>query len=93
MESKEKYRVEPLDVKVPEQVSLSSLEEEVIKTLEKLAKKWPKTLKLFSFSGSLCVVRDKTGEILTTIRGIPNGGGDPGSYTDEKTGREFLSLE
>lgn len=86
-------KIKPLDIKAPESVPLSSAEEEAIKTLEKLAKKWPKTLMLFSWSGSLVVVRQRGGEVLATIRGIPNDGGDPGSYVDEKTGREFLSLE
>lgn len=51
-------KIEPLDIKVPEQVKLSSAEEEAIKALEKLAKKWPKTLMLFSWSGSLVVLSD-----------------------------------
>jgi len=60
-------------------------EEKVIKSLKRLAKKWPKSLKLFSWSGTLCVM-DNTIEldnvrandlIFDTILGIPNDGGDP----------------
>lgn len=90
---KARHLVKPLNVKVPESIPLSSAEEEAIKALKKLAKKWPQTLMLFSFNRSLVVARGRSGEILDTIRGIPNDGGDPGSYTDEITGREFLSLE
>lgn len=85
--------IEPLNIKVPEEIPLSSAEEAAIKALEKLAKTWPKTLQLFSFAGSLVVIRQRNGEVLASIRGIPNDGGDPGSYIDETTGREFLSLE
>lgn len=88
-----KMQLEPLDVKVPKEVPLSSAEQDAIKALEKLAKKWPKTLMLFSWSGSLVVVRNRGGEVLASIRGIPNDGGDPGNYIDEESGREFLSLE
>lgn len=92
-EDREKYRIEPLDVKVPKSIPLSSAEQAAIKALEKLARTWPKTLMLFLSAGSLEVVRSRGGEILATIHGIPNDGGDPGSYVDEKTGREFINLE
>lgn len=51
--------------------------------------KWPDGISLFSFSGTLCVVDDRTCEILDTID-IPNDGGAAGvKYTDDK---EYLHL-
>ena len=64
-------------------------ERKAINALKRLAKKWPKSLWLFSASGSLCVMRtDENGEhahiagggadahyVLETID-IPNDGGD-----------------
>jgi hypothetical protein len=64
-------------------------EKRAIAALQRIAKKWPKSLWLFSASGSLCVMRtlqggehatERHGEIdpdyhLATID-IPNDGGD-----------------
>ncbi len=52
-----------------------------IRKMKRLAARWPQTLKLFSWSGSL-VVMDAAmppGEaaIFTGIPNIPNDGGDP----------------
>ena len=69
---------------------LTKRETDVIKDLKKLAKKWPKSLWLFSASGTLCVMKSgengeqvtaSSGEmdqdyIVDTILGIPNDGGD-----------------
>jgi hypothetical protein len=64
-------------------------EDQAIKALKRLAKRWPKSLWLFSASGSLCVMRTtKHGDPAATPRGgvdpdyivdtinIPNDGGD-----------------
>jgi len=64
-------------------------EEQAIKALKRLAKRWPKSLWLYSASGTLCVMRcDENGECVHTSRGgvdsdyivdyinIPNDGGD-----------------
>jgi hypothetical protein len=57
-----------------------------IRALARLARKWPPSLTLFSWSGSLFVVRsgsslldaeDPETLILAEIEGIPNDGGDP----------------
>ena len=68
---------------------LTSEERNAIAALERLAKRWPPSLMLFSLSGVLCVVRphhEHPGDdgiyipdeaIITTIDGIPNDGGDP----------------
>lgn len=68
-------------------------ERKAIKSLERLSKKWPKSLTLFSWSGTLVVfrtddVRNQVGETgeagyslndvpSVSIYGIPNDGGDP----------------
>lgn len=57
-------------------------ERRAVADLRKLAARWPKTLMLFSWSGDLCVLkpaRERTmGQAkVTSINGIPNGGGDP----------------
>lgn len=62
-------------------------EEKLIDSLKRLAKKWEKygsDLMLFSFAGSLCVVKESEVDddrhispaIVTTIYGITNDGGD-----------------
>jgi hypothetical protein len=56
---------------------LSKQERNAIAALKQLAEKWPDTLILFSWSGSLCVVSRDDGEVIAEIHGIPNGGGDP----------------
>jgi hypothetical protein len=67
-------------------VRITAKEKEAIADLQRLAKKWPKTLKLFSWSGNLTVVKPGNGRtfgqaVLTHID-IPNDGGDP-DMTDE----------
>ena len=60
---------------------MTALEAKAVAELQKLAKKWPQTLRLFSWSGSLCVmdraVPPGNNAVLANIRGIPNDGGDP----------------
>lgn len=60
---------------------LTPREAKAIAGLKRLAKTWPQTLKLFSWSGAL-VVMDADMEpgdaaSLDSIHGIPNDGGDP----------------
>jgi hypothetical protein len=60
---------------------LTKEEASAIRSLERLAKKWPQTLHLFSWSGSLVVMDaamvPSEDAVFTTIMGIPNDGGDP----------------
>jgi len=60
---------------------LTPEEERAIASLERIAKRWPQTLKLFSWSGSLYVmdaaVQPGADAILASICNIPNDGGDP----------------
>lgn len=63
----------------------SEPEKQAIRRLERLAKSWPSTLTLLSWSGSLIVLRTedvRSGRSLQdapshTVLGIPNDGGDP----------------
>ncbi len=70
---------------------LTREEANAIRALERLASRWPASLKLVSWSGSLHIVRadvdylnhdrpgyvDPNDAVITTIEGIPNDGGDP----------------
>lgn len=67
---------------------LTDEEARAIASLQRLARRWPKSLTLFSWSGSLVVFhsadmgavtdRDRGNDlILADIDGIPNDGGDP----------------
>jgi hypothetical protein len=64
-------------------------EARAVASLRRLAKRWPQSLMLFSWSGSLCVVKlnedgssplsgpDPNSAIMEHIHGITNDGGDP----------------
>jgi hypothetical protein len=67
---------------------LTKKEELTIKSLRSLAKKWPNDLMLYSNSGTLCVIDSDTCEVIDVI-GIPNDGGDAGSYIDDD-GTEYI---
>lgn len=67
---------------------LTEEENKAIRSLNHLAKKFPKTLALFSWSGMLCVCKHHSDDdnddsyefpwrVVTTIPGIANDGGDP----------------
>lgn len=64
---------------------LTPREAKAVAELQALAKRWPKTLKLFSWSGSLVIFDiehpshgvSANDEVLATVHGIPNDGGDP----------------
>ena len=62
--------------------TMNTKERRAVAALRKLADNWPQSLQLFSWSGSLHVL--KPGPQLTinqalvaTVMGIPNDGGDP----------------
>lgn len=62
---------------------LTKEEETAIRSLERVAKKWPESLKLFAQSGTLMVIKmhpdhpeDDHGRIVDVIIGIDNDGGD-----------------
>ncbi len=60
---------------------LTDDEVKAIRSLKRLARTWPKSLKLFSWSGSLVIMDADmpagNSAILDHIAGIPNDGGDP----------------
>jgi len=70
------------------EIELTKEEGEVIKSLKRVAKKWPKSLWLYSASGSLFVMKKRDGEVVMTDCGgvdpdyiveqidIENDGGD-----------------
>ena len=68
---------------------LTSDEAKAVAALQRLAKRWPSTLKLLSMSGTLCVVHTdderlhqldcssaRSDAVLAYIDGITNDGGD-----------------
>lgn len=64
--------------------SLTEEEARAIRSLQRLAKRWPQSLQLFSASGSLIVLHAghdadplPQDAALAHIEGIPNDGGDP----------------
>lgn len=67
---------------------LTDEEDKVVQSLERLAKKFPSTLSLFSWSGTLCVCKTHPDDendndyeypyrVITSMPGIINDGGDP----------------
>ena len=66
-------------------LSITTEEAKAIQSLRRLAKKWPKSLQLFSWSGSLHVIKRNSNDIdasIAHIEGIPNDGGDPQGSPD-----------
>ena len=67
-------------------IEITDEEARAIHSLKRLAKKWPQSLKLFSWSGSLKVTKLNNNRILSVvvdIEDIPNDGGDPSHTPDE----------
>jgi hypothetical protein len=60
---------------------LTPEEAAAIRSLKRLAKKWPRSLTIFGWNGSMCVMdtsMNKCGSaILDEVSGIPCDGGDP----------------
>lgn len=62
---------------------LTSDERAAVNALRRIGKRWPKTIKLFSWSGSLVIfdtdddLADPIHSVLATVPGIINDGGDP----------------
>lgn len=65
-------------------VVVTKEEQRAIKSLQRLAKKWPGTLELFSWSGALVILKkgsDGRDCNIADITGIYNDGGDPDNAT------------
>jgi hypothetical protein len=60
---------------------LTEDEERAIRSLKRLSRKWPASLKLFAWNGSLCVMENYVepghDAVLDYVAGIPCDGGDP----------------
>ena len=61
------------------EITVTKEEQKAIASLKRLAKKWPDSLCLFSWSGSLTIFKRKHDKYITVdhIAGIKNDGGDP----------------
>ena len=66
------------------EVELTENEKDAIRRLKRVAKDWPKTLTLFSWSGTLTVLKlppshfdPVSSYVVAYVEGIPNDGGDP----------------
>ena len=69
-----------------QEVEVTKEEQKAIRSFERLSKRWPKTLSLFSWSGTLCICKrsgDKRLVVITTITEIDNDGGDPDDEFDQ----------
>jgi len=63
-------------------------EQKAILALQRLARRWPRSLTLISASGSLCVLHTDEHDgthrfgsaVMSTIHGISNDGGDPDEW-------------
>lgn len=61
-------------------VCVTKEEQKAIKALKRLAKKWPRSLRLFSHVTTLVVTKEDssgTQATITEIKGITTDGGDP----------------
>ena len=61
-------------------ILITAEEEKAIRSLQRLAKKWPQSIRLFSWSGTLVVTKansDNVQALVAEVEGIPNDGGDP----------------
>jgi hypothetical protein len=66
-------------------ITITPEEAAAIRSLKRLAKKWPNSLHLFSWSGTLMVTKRNSNDIdaeIAIIDGIPNDGGDPQQRPD-----------
>jgi hypothetical protein len=80
------YRYDDIEAN---EAALSDVERKAIASLERLAKRWPRSLKLVSMDGSLAVIRngdprfdseqrvgvERQACVIAHIDGIPNDGG------------------
>jgi hypothetical protein len=76
-------------------IELTMEEQKAIASLHRLAKKWPKSLQLFSWSGSLTVMKDNDLEtcVVSNIAGIRNDGGDPDEGINQFAKIKYLGKE
>ena len=61
-------------------ILITTEEAKAIRSLKRLAKKWPQSIRIFSQAGTLIVTKANSHGIQATVafvEGIPNDGGDP----------------
>ena len=78
-----------------ETIKITTREQKAIKSLERVAKNWPKSLQLFSWSGTLVVFKKLENGLwaqVDSIPGIPNDGGDP-DYGSEVEFEDNFDIE
>lgn len=73
-----------------EQQPITKQQRNAINSLNRLAKRWPDGIGLYSHSGTLLVVASD-GMVLSSILDIPNDGGDAGVIN--RNGFEYLDLD
>jgi len=63
---------------------LTPEEASAIRSLKRLAKKWPRSLTVFGWNGSMYVMDSSTNKgasaVLDVVSGIPCDGGDPDGF-------------
>ena len=67
-------------------VKITKEEQSAIRSLERLARKWPDSLRMFSWSGSLQITKEDSDGRQATVQGIigiNNDGGDPGDEINQ----------
>jgi hypothetical protein len=72
-----------------EPITITPEEAAAIRSLKRLARKWPNSLMLLSWSGSLHVTKRNSNDIdalIATILNIPNDGGDPDEFPSSGAG-------
>ena len=74
-------------------ITLTVEEQKAIASLKRLAKKWPISLQLFSWNGSLKVMKYNGVKdcIAAHVEGIRNDGGDPDDDFNQFSEIEYLT--
>jgi hypothetical protein len=70
-------------------ITITPEEAKAIRSIKRLAKKWPQSIRLFSWAGSLVVTKannEDVQSVIAYVEGIPNDGGDPGDAGDSDMG-------
>lgn len=77
-------------------VKLTKEEQKAIASLKRLAKKFPSSLKIFGWSGSMCVFKVSEEGYTCEVGSVPNircDGGDPNIYLGEEDMREVFERD
>jgi len=81
-------------MKTRTQVTLTKAEQKAIASLERLAKKWPKSLYLFGWAGGDCrVVKNSVRPCVVAAVPIIADGGDPGEWQGDARRTEDFDVD